>query len=494
MESKISLSQIRLSSTEGWGPDPTFVFEQYKSLPFAPFNKLEKISKFCDVSSLAASKAADADAEDVFHTIEHGGGPKTKTQQYQPRRIAIQSRQQVRTQPTQANNKVTKMPVNKNYRPHYPRNQATRTKFKDTTGIQSDWNYIIDAAKANFDKMPVTNVKVTELGTAGKIPQYDRTWDNRASLKKSPAFTLPNTISLGTGPRSDKFMLDIIEKERDTNELTVYTTDAILSALLTVKYSVFPWDISVVKDGNQIFLEPSDTKKANYIDILTVNENTSHDLPEDEKDMLKLCIESTNVNKKFIELTTKNTEIKDFTAEKSVSIEVPEKKVYRYRKWTLDNKINIVVRSEVDAYAKEGENTPFVKICALNECNSQQDWKQNHELSKGALISLELRNNIAKVGKWLCQALLADCSTFKIGFITKPNPKESKHQVLMVEDMTAKTLASTINFRINDSWSIVKTLADIMSRQDDGVFSFVKAAYKQSIKIYQIPDKEEQME
>lgn len=175
------------------------------------------------------------------------------------------------------------MPVKKGKPSHYPRTQATKTKFQDTAGVQSDWTYILDAAKANFDKMPVANIKVADLATTGSIPAYDRTWDQKANLKKMPTFTLPNTISLGTGPRSDKFMLELIEKEKDTNEITIYTTDAILSAILTVKNSMFPWDVSVVKDGNQIFLEPSENTKANYIDLLTVNENSAGDLPEDEK-------------------------------------------------------------------------------------------------------------------------------------------------------------------------------------------------------------------
>lgn len=210
--------------------------------------------------------------------------------------------------------------------------------------------------------------------------------------------------------------------------------------------------------------------------------------------MLRLCVESTNVNKKFIELSTKGTEVKCFNVEGAKPIEVPEKKVYRYRKWTLDNKIHVVVRSEVDAYIKEGESNNFVKVCALNECQPQMDWKQNHELNRGALISAELRNNLCKICKWLCQASLADQNTFKIGFVTKPNPKEPKHSVLVVEDMAATTLSNTVNFRLKDSWSIVKTLADIMSRQDDGTYSFVKQAYKQSIKIYGIPEEEEDTE
>lgn len=210
-----------------------------------------------------------------------------KDKQAPVRRNPVQARPHTRPDQPAVNqtqqNKLYKMPVKKGRPGNYPRTQVSKTKFQDTAGVQSDWTYILDAAKANFDKMPVSNIKVTELATTGKIPAYDRAWDNKANLKKNPPFTLPNTISLGTGPRSDKFMLELIEKEKDTNEITIYTTDAILSAILTVKNSMFPWDVSVVKEGNQIFLEPSASNKANYIDILTVNENSAGDLPEDEK-------------------------------------------------------------------------------------------------------------------------------------------------------------------------------------------------------------------
>ena len=207
--------------------------------------------------------------------------------------------------------------------------------------------------------------------------------------------------------------------------------------------------------------------------------------------MIKACVESTNANRKFIEITTKGTETKEFAAENE-SIEVPDKKVYRYREWTLDNRIKVVVRSEIDAYVKEGENTNFVKVCAFNEFQSQQGgWKANYELNRGAMISAEIRNNLSKVCRWLCQAFLADCNQFKLGFVTKVNPKENKHQILTVEDMSTTTLSNTINFRLKDTWSIVKTISDLLIKQEDGAYAFVKSPYKQSLRIYKVPEKEE---
>lgn len=207
--------------------------------------------------------------------------------------------------------------------------------------------------------------------------------------------------------------------------------------------------------------------------------------------MLKACIESTNINRKFFEITTKGSELKNISTIKD-KVEVPDRKAYKYRKFTLDNKVNIVVRSEIDAWVKEGENAAFVKVCALNEYQPQQDWKQNYELNKGAVISGELRNNLNKICRWLCQALLADCNQVKLGFVTKQNVKDGKHYVLTVEDMTTNTLSNTINYRLKDSWNIVKTLTDVLSKQDDGTYAFTKQAYKTGIRVYRAPDAAEE--
>ena len=261
-----------------------------QDLPFAPFNKLEKVSKYCDVSNptsrppvttTALASSVPIDEGDEFKVVEVKAVQKTKAQQPIKKRVAVQPTQG--KQPlTVAQNKLYKMPTGHS-RHYIPRTQTTRTKFKDNISAQADWSFIFEANKSNFDKAPISTFKVADLATVGKINEYDKTWDGKQTGKKNVPFTLPNTITLGTGPRSDRFLLEHIEKNKGTEDPIIYTTDTILSSLLTVKNSVFPWDIVVVKEGNQIFLEPSEKNKLNYTDILTVNENTAGNLPEDEK-------------------------------------------------------------------------------------------------------------------------------------------------------------------------------------------------------------------
>ena len=40
-----------------------------------------------------------------------------------------------------------------------------------------------------------------------------------------------------------------------------------------------------------------------YLDLETPSENTKDDMPEDEKDLMKLCTEATNISKSFTRVT-----------------------------------------------------------------------------------------------------------------------------------------------------------------------------------------------
>lgn len=249
-------------------------------LPFAPFNKLEKLGKFVDINAYVSTKPtssnpgagpvqishADDGFIDVGATQIKKSKPKTNTQTN-----AFKSQSQA-----SAANKAGQ----KSKHPH--RSNFSRTKFKDNAGVQAEWDPIGDANKVNFEKTTLGSVKVDDILTIGSIPEYDKTWDFKLAGKKQNPFNLPSKFSFGEGPRDDPVMNEIIKSERNTETTTVYTTDAILSALMTVKNANFPWDISVVKEGNQYFIEPSG-QKINYIDIMTVNENTNGNQPEDEK-------------------------------------------------------------------------------------------------------------------------------------------------------------------------------------------------------------------
>lgn len=51
------------------------------------------------------------------------------------------------------------------------------------------------------------------------------------------------------------------------SSLLVYTTDALLIALMTSKKSEFPFDIKVEKEGNSIILDKYEEERMNYMDF-----------------------------------------------------------------------------------------------------------------------------------------------------------------------------------------------------------------------------------
>ena len=61
-----------------------------------------------------------------------------------------------------------------------------------------------------------------------------------------------DVLSIPPGTLSDAFLLDIIDNDQNKENLnpTVYATDNYLACIMTLKSSIFPWEITVTKEGN----------------------------------------------------------------------------------------------------------------------------------------------------------------------------------------------------------------------------------------------------
>lgn len=83
----------------------------------------------------------------------------------------------------------------------------------------------------------------------------------------------------------------------------MYATDSILAAIMTMQVSVFPWHICIIKDGDQIIVDNNfgeENNQITYLDLETASENTKESMPEDEKDLMMLCTEATDISKSFV--------------------------------------------------------------------------------------------------------------------------------------------------------------------------------------------------
>lgn len=75
--------------------------------------------------------------------------------------------------------------------------------------------------------------------------------------------------------------------------------------MMSIKYQVVPWDIKVLKEKNVLVFDKFEKRDEHnnyvlsYIDLITTNENISTNMPEEEKEFIDICKESTFVHNTF---------------------------------------------------------------------------------------------------------------------------------------------------------------------------------------------------
>jgi translation initiation factor 3 subunit D len=87
----------------------------------------------------------------------------------------------------------------------------------------------------------------------------------------------------------------------------------------------------------------------------------------------------------------------------------------------LGNNIQLVVRSEIDAVNRLGnDEKQFLNIKALNEwdpkANNGLDWRMKLDSQPGAVLAAEIKNNGSKLAKWTVCSLLAGVDQIKFGY------------------------------------------------------------------------------
>merc|ERR1712000_604822 len=126
--------------------------------------------------------------------------------------------------------------------------------------------------------------------------------------------------------------------------------------------------------------------------------------------------------------------------------------------------------TEVDAVQKNaisGEDQ-LVTIKALNEFDSKAqgsggalDWRSKLVTQRGAVVATEMKNNSCKL----------------------------------------RDFANQMNLQLSNGWGIVRTIADMCLRADEGKCALVKDPNKSILRLYQVPsgsldddDEEEELE
>jgi translation initiation factor 3 subunit D len=387
----------------------------------------------------------------------------------------------------------------------------------------------------DFNRLAKLNLDADDgedLEDYGFLYYYDRSFDKQPVKGAEKKLTAIDRAAYNVTTSSDPVIQELAEKDA----ATIFATDTILSMLMCAPRSVYPWDIVIVRQGNKIFLDKRDNA---HLDMVTVNENAA-DAPLDAADGGKdsinqppaLAEEATYINHNFANQVVSESETAKVEMSNANPFYNPSEdtdpaasKAYKYRKFDLstneEEPVYLVVRTEVDAVQKgtAGGEDQHVTIRALNEFDSKAqgsggalDWRSKLVTQRGAVVATEMKNNSCKLARWTVQSILSKSDIMKLGyvvsspppptrytpilanfihpcrFVSRVNPRSNdKHVILGVVGWKPRDFANQMNLSLSNGWGIVRTIADMCLKREEGKFVLVKDPNKSILRLYEVP-------
>ncbi|KAF5393122.1 hypothetical protein D9757_001132 [Collybiopsis confluens] len=558
-----SLPPINDNPDGGWGPSSSNLPDQFKfkDIPYAPYSKSDKLGRFADwnetttdtrqaaVGVPAAQNArtgaggrrregtqafgsGTASAFAYFHVEDESSFSLVDNKAAPARRGGGFSRGRGNTRGGAGNYTTrggtqrgrggfnsTRGGVQRGGRRGW-RDWEKNTRTRESSVVISpSWSMLEEIEFHRLAKLRLDVDEPEDLDSYGRLFAYDKTFDRITTKTEKPLQQL-DRIKYNTTTSDDP----VIQQLASKNAATIYTTDVILSVLMCAPRSVYPWDIVIVREGNNVFFDKRD---GGPFDTVTVNENAS-DPPQDpsppnpnnpnEKapeapsinSATSLSLEATYVNQNFAfqsVIETNPPPVVDFANPNPFygpdETEPLASCGYRYRVFDLsiqeDEDFKICVRTEVDAYLpgagnpREGQG--LVTIRALNEFDPRApgaggapDWRTKLDSQRGAVVATEMKNNSYKLAKWAVQSILAGADLMKIGYVSRSNPRDAaRHVILSTASVRPTDFAAQLNVSFTNGWGIVRTVADLCMKMPEGKYVLVKDPNRPVIRLYAIP-------
>lgn len=395
---------------------------------------------------------------------------------------------------------------NKAYFNRYHQTNYVRTKFANAGAVRSEWTQVNEQLHVSHlekqDSAIDFNIEtLCEYGTLLEFnPLFVQKIKPKNPLKLSRNITEPTNTSASY---DDGIIYALQDHEFDDDKSYFFMNEELFTAIATCHRGTFPWNIYFLKYKNKfsIFTSKDDITSAMAV-LNTFNENVSGDLPEDEGVMTRLCLEShlacENLARQTLDgskptVEKKITPLEDFdiTQETADNNELAPNKMYVYKKITIDEKNVVFCRFTIDAYEKiEGENNNLL-IRAVHDTGKNDwslKWDQNHAVIKADVQ----KNNICKYMKWLLLAYINDISNFKLGFVARNNlKKDDEHRIIKVENVQVSDIMKFFTFNPQEAFTALNLVMNhIKQVEEDGQYVINRAAFKNVITIYKIPDTE----
>lgn len=400
-------------------------------------------------------------------------------------------------------------------------NRQPRQTNEWSVEISSEWQSVAELPIAQLLKMSVDGHKVQYKDKCwqGTICVFDPSFTKIAASDPVPLKPARQAL-VHPSLQDDQVIASDLQDEKSPAQ--VAAADFVIATLMAAGQSKYSWHISVYKEGDTlIFDKPEQNSNC---ENLTVNE-TGYDVPLHEDPVIinrppELSREAMKVNRYFGVQCLRGAlqPLKTFEPPSFwEDVEAPAPKGYRYRYITLPGKeriqegtserqkepIIILTRGEVDAVVvgtvEPGKSlwdaaTP-VSLKALNEyaVAGKKPWKSQLTSNlKGSLLVAEIRSNSAKMAKWVAQAMISGCEHIKLGYVSRrDNSSNAAHDILSVQSYLTHQLATTMSFKLDNAWGIVRGLVDLLRDQKDGNYVIVRDPSRAFINVYYVPDSPE---
>lgn len=366
-------------------------------------------------------------------------------------------------------------------------NQGMRVQYSPSVDIRPEWRVIEEVALGSqLHKLSFNAPEPEDLVTCGSIPFYDKSLDVVTAKMDRP---LQRSEGLYNRPTASED--PVIQGLAAGGRQAVFTTDAVLSALMCASRSVYSFDVSINKVGGQLFLDKRD---GSSLDHLTASEtNTLDPVPEDRESINALPsinLEATIVNQSIAQQALIKGGKPALTLDKPDPFPTSSgpRPALKYRSWTLGS-TEVIVRCEVDCALEAGGRTQLVQVRALNETEPRpgMDWKQKLDQQRGTILATEIKNNANKVTKWVTQAILADVDQIKVGYVARLRPRDNvAHTILGMQTIKPKDFAAQINLQMDNNWGLAKALIDLFYRLEDGKYLLLRDPTKPCLRLYHV--------
>ncbi|KAK2076323.1 hypothetical protein QBZ16_000847 [Prototheca wickerhamii] len=502
---------------EDWGP--TSVPEQWRDVPFVPFNKSDRLGRIADFSAHANQRAYQgryrerellpgmavfnfekADEDGRFELVDTRTARKSSGQQggrgRGGRGWAGRGPQTGGDQGRGGRGGGRGGRGNQwGGRGGQWRDQ-NRPTYSASVDIRPEWRVLGDAvAFSSLLKLSARPAEPEDVAVSGALAVYDRAADrvtprSAVRLARSAAST---PVRRQTTSSSDP----ILRALAASGAGHVFCTDELLTTLMTAPRSVYPWDIVVTRRGDKIFL---DKRAGSSLDFVNNGETSPDPIVEDRKlldGVQQLSAEATAVNAAFAAQTLSAAERARARAggPRGAGAAPPRaaREAYRYRKWELGD-IDLVVRCAIDGAVPGADGAPpaLVAVHAFNEFDpkwSGVDWRAKLENQRGAALATELKNNAAKVGKWTAAAIAGGVDLMKIGYVTRASLRSNEaHLLLATQTVKPADFATQMNLSMDNAWGIVRALLDLFydAMEEDGTYLVVRDPSKPQLRLYQV--------